>query len=121
MTKNEYVIITALIVFMVIAANGLGRWSASLNPDGIQPHPIASSEVKDPADSGVRQSEPRNAYTFGAALGLLGTSLLYCLLAFGLLIRKKSQALPVNTFIYCVAGIAGLGFVFSYLVDDYFY
>lgn len=106
---------------MLLVANGLGRWSASLNPDGIQPHPVAASDVNDAADSRAAQGQPRNAYTFGASLGLLGTSLLYCLLAFGLLIQKKSRALPANTFIYCVAGIAGLGFVFSYLVDDYFY
>lgn len=111
MTKNEYAIIVALIVFMALAANGMGRWSASLNPGGIQTHTETTSV----------ESTPRNAFTFGASLGLLGVSLLYCLIGVGLLIRKKSKGLPASKFIYYVAGIAGLGFALSYLVDDYFY
>ena len=120
MTKKEYVIVIALIVLMALAANGLGRWSSSLNPDGIQPHPVPGSEVVDNTET-TKKSTPRNAFTFGASLGLLGMSLLYCLIGAGLLIRKKSRGLPVSKFIYCVAGIAGLGFALSYLMDDYFY
>jgi hypothetical protein len=121
MTKNEYVIIIALTVFMALAANGLGRWSSSLNPDGIQPHPLPSSEFVDITETTSQESIPRNAFTFGASLGLLGVSLLYCLVAAGLLIRRKSRGLPASNIIYCVAGIAGFGFALSYLVDDYFY
>lgn len=121
MTKNEYAIVVALIIFMALAANGLGRWSSSLNPDGIQAHPAPTTETAESTETTTPESTPRNAFTFGASLGLLGVSLLYCLIAAGLLIRKKSQGQAASKLIYCVAGIAGVGFALSYLVDDYFY
>jgi len=121
MTKNEYVIVIALVLFMALAANALGRWSASLNPDGIQPHPEPGTAPVENTELSTEHTSARNAFTFGASLGLLGVSLLYCVIAAGLLIRKKSKGLPASRFIYCVAGIAGVGFLLSYLVDDYFY
>lgn len=115
MTQRQYVILAVLAALMFAIAFALGQWSAGLNPDGIIPH-APSSEA-----TGALSAEPRNAFTFGASMGLLATGMLYCMLAAVLLLKAKSRGFPVNKFIYSVAGLAVAGFALSYLIDDYFY
>lgn len=104
-----------LIVGMIAAAMALGNWSAQINPNGITPHPVAEGETA--TDTNV----PRDAFSFGVSMGLLGTALLYCCIAFGLFIQAKSNRRAASKFTFWVAGLAALGFALSYLIDDYFY
>lgn len=136
MTHRQYLVLAILAALMVASAFGLGRWAENLNPDGIIPHtPVAqdaatgseasaASSTSDgtpdataPADS----AEARSAFTFGASMGLLAAGLLYCVIAAGLLLQQRAKGLPVNRFIYSIAGLAAAGFALSYLIDDYFY
>jgi len=96
MTKTQTLIIALLAVTMAIIAMALGNWSQQLNPEGIAPHSTQLTESDDPLSA--EASQPRNAFYFGASMGLLAGGLIYCVLAFALLIRAK-----------------------SYVVDDYFY
>ncbi len=115
MTRRQYLILAFLVALMALTAYSLGQWSVSLNPDGIVPHAPATETA---ADTSV---EPRNAFTFGASIGLLGVGLLYGMLAAVFLLRAKTRGLPAGPFIYSIAGLAAAGFALSYLVDDYFY
>ena len=121
MTKTHILILVALAAGMLVSAIALGNWAAQINPDGIAAHPVANTESEPAAISNSAGEAPRDAFSFGVSMGLLATGLLYCCIAFGLLIRARSQRKAANPFIYWVAGLAGLGFVLSYLVDDYFY
>lgn len=120
MTKVQIIILAALAASMVAIAMMLGSWAEQLNPDGIAAHPVASVELE-PTSNAVSEEAPRDAYSFGASMGLLAAGLLYCCIAFGLLIQARTKGKGANAFIYWVAGLAVLGFVLSYLVDDYFY
>ena len=115
MTVTKTLILIVMIIIMMGMALAIGNWSASMNPDGILPHPtIDEGEL-------LEQPVPRDAYWFGISIGLLGLSLLYGCIAFGLFIMARSQSRPIDKFIYYLAGVAGIGFALSYLVDDYFY
>lgn len=115
-TKKQTLVIVVLATIMFAAATQLGGWSESINPDGIAPHPVAEGDAIETL------TEPRNAYWFGVSIGLLGTSLLYCCFAIGLLIQGRSSGRKSkNLMVYWIGGLAALGFVLSYLVDDYFY
>lgn len=115
MSKSQSFILALLIIIMAIVAILLGNWSEQINPDGIAPHPVADGDIA------VEPGEPRDAFSFGVSMGLLGTALAYCCVAFGLLITAKSNGRSISRFTYWVAGLAGLGFALSYLIDDYFY
>ena len=119
MSSKQIIILAILAILMVLVAIGMGRWSEQVNPDGIAMNPV--SETGEVAVDNDTDTEPRDAYTFGVSLGLLGTGFLYCCIAIGLLIHARSKGKPASKFIYWVAGFAGLGFALSYLVDDYFY
>lgn len=138
MTHRQYLVLAILAALMLATAFGLGRWAENLNPDGIIPHtPVAQDAVTgsdagaasstDESTSNANQSAPadpaeaRSAFTFGASMGLLAAGLLYCVIAAGLLLQQRAKGLPVNRFIYSVAGLAAAGFALSYLIDDYFY
>lgn len=137
MTHRHYLVLAILAALMAISAIGLGRWAENLNPDGIIPHtPVvqdatsgentstaSSADTLEPAlDNGAESDElPRSAFTFGASMGLLAAGLLYCVIAAGLLLQRRAKGLPVNSFVYSIAGLAVIGFALSYLVDDYFY
>jgi hypothetical protein len=115
MSKTQIGIFLFLCAAMVGSAYLLGNWADQLNPEGIAPHPAAEGNTE-PVDTSTR-----DAFAFGVSMGLLGSALLYCCIAFGLFIQAKSQRKSVGVFVYWVAGLAGLGFALSYLIDDYFY
>jgi hypothetical protein len=119
MSTRQYAILIALVALMTAVAVGLGRWSEQLNPAGIQSITESATDATTTIEAGAE--EPRNAFTFGASMGLLGSALLYCLIAAGLLLRARSLGRPPGRFAYFVAGLAAVGFVLSYLIDDYFY
>ncbi len=120
-TKRQTLLLVVLVTIMLAVATQLGNWAESINPDGIAPHPVAEGE-KPVENLQQTSTEPRNAYWFGVSIGLLGTSLLYCCLAMGLLIQGRTSAeKSANKMVYWIGGLAALGFVLSYLVDDYFY
>ena len=111
MNTKQILVIVALVVFMVVIATITGNWAVEQNPDGLKLH--------SPSDKAA--NEARSAFGFGASFGLLGVSLLYCLLAAGTLLtnklrRKTGSVLPVT-----IAIIAAIGFTASYVVDGYFY
>lgn len=115
MSKRQIFILCVMALIMVGAAFMLGNWSEQINPDGIAPHPVADGEAELQADA------PRDAFSFGFSMGLLACALAYCCMAFGLVISARSKGRAISRFTYWVAGFAGLGFVLSYLIDDYFY
>ncbi|MFK8080906.1 MAG: hypothetical protein AB8B97_11530 [Granulosicoccus sp.] len=115
MSKSQSFVFIVLLVIMILAANTLGNWSEQINPEGITPHPAVDGEEV------VEQRTPRDAFSFGVSMGLLGCALAYSCVAFGLMIRARSRRQKASHFTYWLAGLAGLGFVLSYLVDDYFY
>lgn len=122
MTNAQTGIIALLILLMLAAAFGLGRWAESINPDGINAHPVAadaSSSV--PANDTLVDDPQRDAFYFGASMGLLATALLYGAFTMGLLIRAKSIGRKPDRFVFWLASLAGSGLLLSYLVDDYFY
>ena len=123
MTSKQIIILAILASIMALVAVGMGRWSEQINPDGIAQHPAVQSEdaTANVDTDAAPQTEPRDAFSFGVSLGLLAMALLYCCGAIGLLIHARSKGKPANVFIYWVAGLAGLGFALSYLIDDYFY
>jgi hypothetical protein len=135
MTFLQTVVLAVLAVAMLAAALTLGSWSAQVNPDGIQPHPAAdqgnataplptdqASAAESAAEgAGVEESTAGDPFSFGMSMGLLGMSLMYCCIALGLFIQSRAQKKEVGMFTFCVAGLAGIGFVLSYVVDGYFY
>ena len=123
MSKVQIIILIVLAVGMVAISMLLGNWAEQLNPDGIAAHPEAPVEsTATTAESSEQTTDtPRDAFSFGVSMALLASGLLYCCIAFGLLISARSKGQGANPFIYWVAGLAGLGFVLSYLIDDYFY
>lgn len=135
MTLLQTVVLAVLAVAMLAAALILGSWSVQVNPDGIQAHPPADqsntaeqlptgqvgAEESATEDTGIGEDTPRDAFSFGMSMGLLGMSLMYCCIALGLFIQTRAQKKEVGMFTICVAGLAGIGFVLSYVVDGYFY
>ncbi|MFK7858679.1 MAG: hypothetical protein AB8B64_07660 [Granulosicoccus sp.] len=115
MSKTQSIILVALIVLMGSVAIMLGNLSEQINPDGIAPHPLAEGETA------VESGKSRDAFMFGVSMGLLGCALAYCCVALGLLISARSKGAGISRFTYWIAGLAGLGFALSYLIDDYFY
>lgn len=109
-TKNILVVLM-LVALMTFVAFYLGNWAVAENPDGLKLH---SPTEKPPA-------EGSSAFGFGASIGLLGTSLLYCLLAVAVLINSKIRKKPAGKLPIIVAVIAAVGFTTSYIVDGYFY
>lgn len=108
----------------------IGQVSGSTNtPDttGVSDTTAApdAAAIAEAGDSAVTETvavtERRDAFQFGASLGLLGVGLLYCMIAAGLWLQGKSSGKPAGTFIYLVAGLAVIGLVLSYVIDDYFY
>lgn len=114
MTTNHYILIALLAALMGASAFAIGSWAQSINPEGISP-------ITDTVAAAGSSPQTRNAFMFGASIGLLGTGLLYCVIAMGLLIQAKSKGRSAGVTVYCVAGLALAGFVLSYVVDDYFY
>lgn len=115
MSKRQIALLCVLALIMAAVAYALGSWSEQINPDGIEPHPVAEGEpLQEPVES-------RDAFYFGASMGLLACALAYCCLAFGLVINSKSKGHAISQFAYWVAGLAVSGFALSYLIDDYFY
>lgn len=122
MSKHQYFILALLLLGMCVISYAVGNWAQTLNPDGIQD--VAATAASETGNDGLPNPAtdvPRNAFSFGASIGLLATGLLYCLIAFGLLIRAKTKMQTAGVFTYCVAGMAVTAFVLSYVVDDYFY
>lgn len=115
MTTVQKILVVLMLLAMAAAAMLVGNWSASINPDGIAAHPAAEGQAPQ------TEIQPRDAFSFGASMGLLGMSLLYCCAAFALFIRAKSRQRTTSTFTYWIAGLAIAGFILSYLIDDYFY
>jgi hypothetical protein len=109
-SKNNLVIVL-LIATMILVTIYMGNWAVDKNPDGLKLHSPSDEEA----------NEGSSAFGFGASLGLLGTSLLYCLLAVSVLIAQKIRKLPTGTMPLTIAIIAAVGFTASYVVDGYFY
>jgi len=99
-----------LVIVLVVIASITGNWSESLNPDGLVLH--APNEEK--------AAVAKSAFGFGASMGLLAVSLLYCLVAAAVLIFRKSRRKPHGLLPLVIAAIAVLGFSSSYFVDRYF-
>ena len=121
MTPLKWLIVLILSAMMLAAAVGFGRWAESVNPEGIT-EPVTTANLPDtqtPSEPVVTNS--RDAFTFGASIGLLAASLLYATFAIALLIRAKSKGWAPDQLTYWIAGLAGVGLALSYLVDDYFY
>lgn len=128
MTNTQTSIIAVLTVLMFAAAFGLGRWAEYINPDGIKAFPVAvdAPSTTPPAnDASVNDRQdgdpPRNAFYFGASMGLLAMALIYATVVMGLLIRARSIGRKPDKFVFWLASLAGSGLLLSYLVDDYFY
>lgn len=115
MITRQGFILAILIMLMVLIAVSLGNWSEQINPNGITPHPAADGQAP------IEPIQPRDAFSFGVSMGLLATALGYCCIAFGLLITARSKGEKASRFTFWIAGLAGLGFALSYLIDDYFY
>lgn len=96
---------------MIFIAIYMGNWAVDKNPDGLKLH--------SPSDKAANESS--SAFGFGASIGLLGTSLLYCLLAVGVLITSKIRKVSAGTMPLTIALVAAVGFTASYVVDGYFY
>ncbi|MDB4223552.1 hypothetical protein N9850_07240 [Granulosicoccus sp.] len=111
MNSKKLLVISLLISIMVLVAIYMGNWAVDKNPDGLKLH--------SPTDE--KANEGSSAFGFGASFGLLGTSLLYCLLAVGVFIAQKIRKLPTGTMPLTIAIIAAVGFTASYVVDGYFY
>ena len=116
---------------MILAAFGFGRWAESVNPDGISAAELTVDTAEETAaetTESVNQPSSttptlasRDAFKFGASIGLLAAALLYGTFAIALLIRAKSTNRSPDQLTYWIAGLAGLGLALSYLVDDFFY
>lgn len=115
MSKSQSFLFALFAIIMVVAAWQLGSWSEQINPDGIAPHPAVDGNPD------ATPSAPRDAFSFGVSMGLLAAAMAYCCIAFGLMIGAKAKGRTVSRFTYWLAGLAGLGFALSYLIDDFFY
>ena len=111
MNSKTLPVVIVLLALMILLAVYMGNWAVDKNPDGLVLH-SPSEEVA---------TEGSSAFGFGASIGLLGTSLLYCLLAVGVLITSKIRNKPAGPMPLTIALIAALGFTASYIVDGYFY
>lgn len=103
-------IIVVLIAIMVLVAFLVGNWFSKINPEGL----TLNSPLEE--NSGERVS----AFGFGASIGLLLSSLFYCVLAAGILISSKLKNKPAGKLPIAIAVLAALGFSLSYIVDGYF-
>ncbi len=131
MTPLKWLIVLCLAAFMIFAAFGFGRWAESINPDGISAAELSVDTAEETAEkptenlkrptSTTPTIESRDAFKFGASIGLLAAALLYGTFAIALLIRAKSTNRSPDQLTYWIAGLAGLGLALSYLVDDFFY
>ena len=125
---------------MILAAFGFGRWAESVNPDGISTAELTADTTEANAEVGTEETtdganenlnqpptnttpnvDSRDAFNFGASIGLLAAALLYGTFAIALLIRAKSTNRAPDPLTFWIAGLAGLGLALSYLVDDFFY
>lgn len=120
MTKKQLLMLLVMALIMVSAAIAIGRWSEQVNPDGIMPHPAPAGEQVEHSTNKSNEL-PRDAFSFGVSMGLLGSALLYFCVAAALSIQSRSQGKPMNRFIVSIGAMAALGFVLSYLIDDFFY
>lgn len=111
MNSKNILVIVLLISIMVLVAIYMGNWAVEKNPDGLKLH----------SPTGEEENEDSSAFGFGASFGLLGISLLYCLMAVGVLIAQKIRKIPAGTIPLTIAIIAAIGFTASYVVDGYFY
>lgn len=111
MNSKKILVIIALIAAMIFVAIYIGNWAVDKNPDGLKLH--------SPSDEAANTGS--SAFGFGASIGLLGTALLYCLLAAGVLITNKIRKIPAGTMPLTIAIVAAVGFTASYVVDGYFY
>ena len=96
---------------MIAVAVYTGNWAVEQNPDGLKLH--------SPTEEATQAST--SAFGFGASIGLLGISLLYCLLAVSVLINGKLRKTPGSNMPLIIAIVAAVGFSASYIVDGYFY
>lgn len=103
-------IILALIAIMVLVAFLVGSWFAKMNPEGL----TLNSPLEDNSGESV------SAFGFGASIGLLLSSLFYCVLAAGILISSKLKNKPAGSLPIAIAVLAAVGFSLSYVVDGYF-
>jgi len=110
MKTVEIAFCIALIIVLVIVAVLTGNWSESLNPDGLVLH----------APDEETATEAKSAFGFGASMGLLAMSLLYCLIAAVILIVRQTRKVARGLLPLAVAAIAVVGFSSSYFVDSYF-
>jgi prepilin signal peptidase PulO-like enzyme (type II secretory pathway) len=111
MNSKNKLVIALLIAIMILVTIYMGNWAVDKNPDGLKLHSPTDEE----------ENEGSSAFGFGASFGLLGTSLLYCLLAVGVYITQKIRKIPPGTMPLAIAIIAAVGFTASYVVDGYFY
>lgn len=109
-SKNIFVVV-GLVTAMIAIAVYMGYWLVEKNPEGLKLHSPTGEEAK----------EGSSAFGFGASIGLLATSLLYCLLAAGVLINSKIRNVSAGNLPLIVAIVAAVGFTSSYIVDGYFY
>lgn len=101
-----------MLAGMVVIALGAGYWFAANNPGGMQLHA--------PVAEGSAEPEVRNAFAFGASIGLLASCLIYSVVLFASMIRAGTRQQRPGTWCYLLAVIIALGFVASYLLDTQF-
>jgi hypothetical protein len=111
MQSKKILIIAALIAVMIFVAIYMGNWAVDENPDGLKLH--------SPSDDATDEST--SAFGFGASIGLLGTSLLYGLLAAAVLIANKIRKVPAGAMPLTIAIVAAVGVTASSFVEGYFY
>lgn len=108
-TRNNTIIVT-LIALMVLVTFLVGNWFEQMHPNGLT--------LNKPSED--TPGENISAFGFGASIGLLLSSLLYCLIAAGMLINSKLKNRAAGILPVAVAVIAAIGFTLSYFVDGYF-
>ena len=108
-TRNNTIIVT-LIALMVLVTFLVGNWFEQMHPNGLT--------LNKPSED--KPGDNISAFGFGASIGLLLSSLLYCLLAAGMLINSKLKKRAAGYLPVAVAVIAAVGFTLSYFVDGYF-
>jgi len=110
MRTKDFIILALAAVVMLTVAITFGQWFENSNPDGLS----LSSPAEDEPEKSI------SPFGFGAAIGLLITSLFYCVVAAGLLLTGKIKNRSVGPLPLAIAILAALGFSLSYFVDGYF-